>query len=334
VTERATAGSVSAMADDDAVGVLSRQVLEAAHCWEHDDRVPGRPEMTSFRRRLRLHQARWRESNGYPIGSQPIVPRHGKPSRLVGSRVPLDFARATGATFVDEQAFNAVKARLSIKEPHQSLDAQRLWADLLWSLAMCFNLFGDLAADLALADHAVHTWWPDAPGTVSDVRFEHSPGWLDRSYLGNLSSFDAAFVLETGDGTCGIIGVETKYHDRIKRHLPKPERLAHYVEIAARSGVFATGALDAVNGAELTDMWLDHLLMWSMLQNPSGRWRWGRLVVVHPEGNTDYLDACARYRALLVDDSTFSSMTVEAVLDSGALRRRTAAALRARYLPR
>ena len=44
---------------------------------------------------------------------------------------------------------------------------------------MCFNLFGDLAADLGLADRAVHTWWPDVPGTVSDIRFAHSPGRLD-----------------------------------------------------------------------------------------------------------------------------------------------------------
>ena len=57
--------------------------------------------MTAFRRRLRYHQAQWREANGHPIGSQPIVPRAGaKPSRLVGSRLPLDYARETGANFL------------------------------------------------------------------------------------------------------------------------------------------------------------------------------------------------------------------------------------------
>ena len=30
--------------------------------------------MTDFRRALRYHQARWREANGHPIGSQPIAP--------------------------------------------------------------------------------------------------------------------------------------------------------------------------------------------------------------------------------------------------------------------
>jgi PD-(D/E)XK nuclease superfamily protein len=309
----------------------SKEVLEAAHCWENDDRVPGRPAMTAFRRRVRLHQARWREAHGHPIGTQPIVPRDGKPWRFVGSRLPLDYARETGANFVNASALNAVKARLATTEPQQSVDMQRLWADLLWALAMCVNVFGDLGADHTLADRAIHTWWPDAPGTVSDVRFEHSPGWLDPAYLGNLSSFDAAFELDLGHGTYGIIGVETKYHDRLKREVPKQTRLPHYVAIAKRSGVFGRDALDAVNGTDLLVMWLDHLLLHSMLQHPSGRWRWGRLVVLHPAGNTDYVDACNRYRSLLTDTSTFAPMTLEHLLASGALRPRTAAALRTRY---
>ncbi len=61
-----------------------------------------------------------------------------------------------------------------------------MWADLLSSEALSINLFGDLAADHALADHAVHAWWPDAPGTVADVRFEHSPGRFDPAYLNSL----------------------------------------------------------------------------------------------------------------------------------------------------
>lgn len=33
---------------------------------------------------------------------------------------------------------------------------------------------------------------------------------------------------------------------------------------------------------DLLEMWLDHLLLLSMLQHPSGAWRWGRLVHVYP----------------------------------------------------
>jgi hypothetical protein len=311
-----------------------RRELEAAHCWEEGDRVPGRPEMTDFRRRSRYHQARWREDHGHPIGTQPIVPRPGGGSaRLVGSRLPLDYARETGASFVTAAAFAAARARTSVTEPHQSFDHQRLWADLLWSPAMAFNLFGDLAADHGLADRAVHAWWSDAPGAVRDVRFAHSPGWLDPSYLNSLRAFDVAFVLDLGDGTEGVVGVDTKYHEWLKPEIPRPGNLDRYLEVAERSGMFAPGAVDAVKGRSgLAVMWLEHLLVLSMLQHGSGTWRWGRYVVVHPAGNPDFAEACDRYGDLLVDRSTFATVTVEDLLDSGALPATTVAALHERYV--
>jgi hypothetical protein len=317
------------------VVTLGREQLEAAHSWEPDDQVPRRPAMTEFRQRTRYLQARWREANGHPIGSQPIAPRAAdEPVRPVGSRLPLAYARETGANFLTAGALDAARARTSIVEPNQSLDHQRLWADLLWSPALAFNLFGDLAADLELADGAVHAWWPDAPGIVREVRFAHSPGWLDPAYLNSLRAFDAAFVLERDDGTDGIIGVDTKYHERNKSEIPKPENLRRYLEVAERSGIFAPGALEAVQGrSELAVTWLEHLLLLSMLQHPSGAWSWGRYVVVYPAGNPDIANACARYGDLLLDRSSFSSMTIEELLDADALPRRTSGALRDRYLP-
>jgi hypothetical protein len=81
-------------------------------------------------------------------------------------------------------------------------------------------------------------------------------------------------------------------------------------------------------------MWLEHLLMLSMLQHPSGAWSWGRYVVIHPAANSDIVDLCARYEGLLSDASTFASMTLEDLLDAGALPARTTALLGERYLPR
>jgi hypothetical protein len=258
----------------------------------------------------------------------------GKPVRPVGSRLPLDYARETGATFVTAGALEAARARTSTTEPHQSFDHQRLWADLLWSPALCFNLFGDLAGDLGLADGAVRTWWPDAPGAVSDVRFAHSPGRFDPTYLNSLRAFDAAFVLDLDDGTKGIVGVATKYHEWGKPETPKPSNLPRNREVAETSGAFAAGAVDALKGrTDLTVMWLEHLLLLSMLQHVSGRWSWGRYVVVHPAGNSDVADAVRRYRDLLVDGSTFSSVTIEELLTADVLPAKTTSALRDRYLP-
>ena len=311
---------------------LTRPELERAYCWEADDNVPQQPAMTEFRRELRYQQAQWREANGHPIGSQPIAPRPDGPSRPVGSRLPIGYAKETGANFLTTEALDAARARTSFVERHQSFDHQRLWADLLSSPAFCFNLFGDLAADLRLAERALQSWFPDVPGTVRDIRFAHSPGRLDSAYLGNLVAWDAAFVFDLGDATEGILGVVTAYHDVNRRQPPKPTRLPRYREITETSSSFRPGALDAVNGTELIHIWLDHLLVLSMLQHPSRAWRWGRLVVVHPRGNTDFADACERYRDLLVDDTTFGSATLEQLLDAEVLPTGTSAALRERYL--
>ena len=229
---------------------LSQAGARSRACWEDDDRVPGQPEMTEFRRRLRYHQARWREANGHPdrVAADRTAPdgkpvasrREPPPARLrPRDRRELPHRRARSRRRGPE--------RPSI-EPHQSFDHQRLWADLLWSPAMAFNLFGDLAADLGLADRAVHAWWPDAPGTVSEVRFAHSPGRFDPAYLNSLRAFDAAFVLDLGDGTRGIVGVDVKYHEWAKPETPKPSNIWRYLEVAEQSGAFAPGAIDAVNG--------------------------------------------------------------------------------------
>jgi hypothetical protein len=315
-------GSATSNFDNQAA---TEEELKAAFCWEREDEVPRRPEMTEFRRRTRLHQARWRERHGHPIGSQPIAPK-GKPSRPVGSRLPLDYAHDTGANFVAPNALVAARTRTSAIEPHQSIDHQRIWAELLWSPAVAFNVFGDLAAELELADGAVHAWWPDAPGRVTEVRFEHSPGWLDPAYLNSLRSFDTVFLLERG-----VVAVDVKYHERAKAEKPKPENAARNVEVAEKSQAFAPGAIDRLLGrSELAVMWLEHLLLLSMLQHSSRRWRWGRYVVVYPAGNSDVAELCSRYRELLADESTFATVTLEELLDSGVLS--SAGVLRDRYL--
>jgi hypothetical protein len=248
--------------------------------------------------------------------------------------LPLDYAMETGANFLTPGAFAAAKARAAVVERHQSFDHQGLWADLLSSLALAFNLFGEVAADAKRADVAVRTWWPDTPGTVLEIRFAHSPGRLDPEYLNSLRSFNVAVDLDVDDATHGVLAVDTKYHERMKREIPKPRNVGRIVEVAERSGVFDRRALElATTRSELAVTWLEHLLLLSMLQHPSGRWTWGRYVVVYPAGNAAVADACARYRDLVVDESAFAAITLEDLLAAGALPKATAAAVRERYLP-
>ncbi len=79
--------------------------------------------------------------------------------------------------------------------------------------------------------------------------------------------------------------------------------------------------------------WLEHLLVLSMVQHESEEWGWGRYVVIHPEGNTDYADICARYRTLLVDrfDVRLDDAGGSPPLANGS-RPKTVKALRERYV--
>jgi hypothetical protein len=314
--------------------VPSREELEDEWCWEADDAVPSRPAMTAFRRATRHRQALWRKERGLPIGTQPIRPKPDDDrARPVGSRLPLDIAHQTGANLVTPAALAAARHRTSFTERHQSFDHQRLWADLLSSEALAFNLFGNLAADLALADRALHCWFPDAPGRVSDVRFAHSPGRLDPSYLNSLRAFDAAFVLDMDDGTRGVLACGVTYHERNKAETPRPENREIYARVAERSGAFADGAVERLLGrTDLCVLWLEHLLVHSMLQHPAGGWTWARYAAIHPADNVDAADRCERYRSMLSHDSTFTAPTLEELLGSGALPATTASLLGERYL--
>jgi hypothetical protein len=260
---------------------------------------------------------------------------HGRPSvrRRPGRHAGLEhsFARASGANFVTPGALAAVRERLARPEPLQTLLEDRLWADLLSSMPLCFNLFGPLTVAPEIADRALHAWWPDAPRGEIAVRFEHSPGRRDPAFLGNRSAFDVAFEIATGDDRA-IVGVETKCHEHAKvEPAPKPSALARYEEIADRSGVFVDGFRQRVVGTDLQQIWLDHLLVLAMLQHPSRRWTWGRFVLVYPAANPSFARAAASYRALLRDGSTFEARSLEELHVEETLGPETARALWERY---
>ena len=311
--------------------VPTDEELEAAHCLLNQDVVKGDPAMTEFRRCVRLHHGRWREERDLPIGIHSVRP--STPPRPIGSLLDLDHALDTGATFLTTKALAAARDRAAITEAHQKLNRRNFWADLMSSEALAVNLFGDLAADLERADRAVHTWWPDTPGRVSEVHFVHSPGRFDPGYSNSLRSFDAMFVLDLPDGTNGALAIDLTYREVAERRGVKPDHMPRFGEVHDRSGAFTSGALDAVNPSKISMIWLEHILLLSMLQHESGRWTWGRYAIVHPEGNTDIAERADEYRKLLVDDTTFTTATIEDLLAAKALSTRTTSAIKRRYMP-
>lgn len=312
----------------------SQAELAAHHVLENVDRVPGDPETTAFKRRARLHQALWREAQGFPVGTEPTRPRLGTSSRPLGSRLEINFAFATGANLLTDGARAAVQYRLAHPEPKQTLNPDRLYADLLSSMPMCFNLFGPLWADPELAERAIRRWWPSASGRLSAIRFEWSPGrQLRGRYLENRTACDVVFELTRADGSLGLIGVETKYHEHSKvEALPSPDRVRRYLEVVGACGVFRSGAVDAILGTRLQQIFLDHLLLLSFLHDPTRSYHWVKFVLVHPERNPSFVHAARDYAALLADASTFEVRTLESLLQEGLLPPAAMSAFRTRYI--
>ena len=319
---------------------LDRRSLQCLDLWFSVDSVKDDPATTEWKRTARLRQHQWavRRGHGGHLGFHPYSGKASGTSRKivrVGSRLEGAYARASRVNLVNEAAIRAAEERIATAEPHQTLNTDRLWADLLSSMPLCFNLFGELFKDDASARRAVEAWWPDTPSGRVEVRFEHSPGRLDPRFLNNRSAFDVAFEINPAAITGrGIIGVETKYHEHAKVEVrPSDKRLPRYLQVAERSDAFAEGWRDQVIGTNLQQIWLDHLLLLSMLQQNPRVWTRGRFVLVYPAENPSFAAAAKAYVSVLKRPETFEARTIESLLEGvPALSAGTVHLIRERYL--
>lgn len=292
--------------------------------------------MTAFKREARYRQALWRDRQGLPMGAHRNSQRGialGGPATIPNGSKLEESAALKGANFLSEPIMRAVDSRLAKPEAYETLDVTRLRGDLLSSMPMCFNLFGELHHDADRARRAARLLMPSVGDGDVEVRFEWSPGRRDPRYTGDRTAFDAALLISSSSSST-VIGIETKYHEHAAREAASARagQEDHYRKIASDSGVFSPGWEDAILETPLRQIWRDHLLVLSMLR-PGGGWTEGRYVLVYPERNTSFARAAAAYREVLSDDATFAAMTLEELLDADVLHTpATAELFRERYL--
>lgn len=230
--------------------MVSPEVLEA-----HQVLVGGD---NAFQRRARLLQALWREEQRFPVGLHR--------GAALGSRLAMPGAREHLWNYLSEGARDAVTAEVLApdRDTDKLYSQPRIFEDLLSSQPRCFNLFGELRADLDLATSVCAGLWPDRVAEVTGVEFEHSPGRGDPRYLGNRSAHDVLVRYRSPSGATGFLGVEVKYHEnlRVKAATHKPR----YDEVAEAAGCFRPDALEELRHPPLQQLWLDHLLALSMVQ--------------------------------------------------------------------
>ena len=136
-----------------------------------------------FQRRARILQSMWREEQGLPKGEH-----RGKP---LGSRLAMPAAEQHLQNYLSDTIRQVVKREvLGPKRSGKLYARPRIFNDLLSSQPLCFNLFGELAADLGLATRVFRDLLPDRVQQVTAVEFEWSPGRGDNRFTGDRSAFD------------------------------------------------------------------------------------------------------------------------------------------------
>ena len=254
-----------------------------------------------FQRRLRVLQSIWRTERGYAAGEHN--------GRLLGSRLPMPWARETLSNYLTPSIRHVVRNEVSgQRRNYDKLYSEpRIFNDLLSSQPLCFNLFAELQQDLALATAVFKLLTAGRVDRVIGVDFEHSPGRGDQNYTGDRSAFDVFITYETLQHGRGFIGIEVKYHENLKgvsaQHRPR------YDEIADIMGCFKPELMTPLRNQPLQQIWRDHLLAGSLRQ--PGDFDDGFFVFLYPKANDACANAVRDYETCLSDRQTFTDWTLE-----------------------
>lgn len=258
------------------------------------------PPDTEFSAYARLLQSRWRSSKDYPKGK-------------LGNYLETDFAKESKVNFLTDRVRRLAADEMATAKASKALfDEGRMWANLLSSQPLCFNLFGELSFDTDAATSCFKSLFPDRVGRVTAVKFEYSPGRGDARYTGDRSAFDV-FVKYERNGLSGFIGIEVKYAESLREEsLKRAEEIFgkhkdRYVQLTETSGVFAPNVVEVLRRPPLSQIWRDHLLSVALLSHQDRKYAEGCFVFLFPALNKQCQDGVDQYAKYLASEDETTS---------------------------
>lgn len=264
---------------------------------------------SGFRRAARVLQSIWRDKRKLPIGEHNGVP--------LGSRLAEAHAETELTNYLTPGVREVVRSKLATATDSQLFAKPRIFNDLLSSQPLCFNLFGELKLDPGLAKAALNGLHPGLARGVTNVDFEYSPGRSDDRFTGDRSAFDVFIEYEPRDGGRGFLGIEVKYHESLQESAARHRE--RYDEVAAQMACFRPTCMMKLRQAPLQQLWRDHLLVGSMLNDQALGYTHGSFVFVYPAANAHCRAAVLEYKQCLSDPSTFDAWTIEEMVSILAL---------------
>jgi hypothetical protein len=310
----------------------TREELMDAGCWFASDSAGGR-EMTAFKREARWRQHRWAVDEHSIISFGSHAGRQTQPDEPAedisnGTKLRDQDAQA-GSNFLTPAIYDVAMARVEQRQDHETLDVTRLRRDLLSSMPMAFNLFGEASLPKnEVSRQSLAALFGVTTESASDIVFEWSPSRRSEKYTRDRTAFDVALRLGPPSRPRTVVGIETKYHEHSAKETKpsdaKPGALKRYdeqteflVALADSAEVFRPGWQDKVLNTDLRQIWRDHLLALSMRARPREWSHLTRYVLLFPSRNVSFRDAADRYAKNLKDgDTSFQRLTVDDVVDA------------------
>ena len=280
------------------------------------------PTLAAWRREAKRRQIRWCDTR-----SLEPDPKGKGPFWLRGAD------SAAGKNFVTEEIARTAARRFgwpgSRADEPLEFKRHRTTAHLLASMPMCFNLFGPLAQDQALAKKVIKAWFPDLwiPGAdvKVEVKFEYAPR-PKREFLDDNTAFDVALII-TRDETRHLVGIETKYYERPARETIDDSN--RYDEVSRAAGQ-SRADVARVKETSAVQIWRNHLLALACHQHGCTR---VASVLVAPQGNPAWPALANDYLELIPNAAdTFEFRTIEQLLGAVPGRLPQEQAFRERYL--
>ena len=268
---------------------------------------------------MRFHQSWYRRT---VLGLGPGPNPHAR-NAIYGNMLKAEDG-SKGRNFLTPEIFEHAQHRFPLSR--NDSDTNRLYRNLLSSQPMCFNLLGPLNSD-EVATRLMRRL-PGFPGDaqVTGVLFEYAPP--KENHLDDLTAFDAFVTYERANGTKGFIGIETKLTEPFSQ--AKYEFADRYARWRERGQWWwKSGAEVHFMNKSFNQLWRNHLLVYSMLNQKSPEYSEGYCAIVYPHGDSECGDAIDQYRNLLVPpgDETLLSWPLESIarlwaptMESDALR--------------
>ena len=254
----------------------------------------------SFKKKARLHQSKYR-SEILQVDFDEY-----------GNRLPESNAKS-GLNFYDGfKIFDSVKKRY----PKYS---KGLYADMLRSEHIPFNVFIPFKSATELARHIFSSFIPIEINEIIDIKIEYAPS-PSKDYLNDRTAFDTFIEYKNSKNENGIIGIEVKYTEQEYQLKPgsKEEKDIQnqnsiYYQLTNSIELYKPEKVIELPKDKYRQVWRNQLLGESMIFKEDSKYSEFTSVILYPAGNNHFTKVANEYKKFLLGSSKdrFFAITFE-----------------------